>query len=54
MGGPYNKLSVRSSLLNYIVDRAYQNILKEGTRATDDKIIEALNHKPTLLLTGPE
>jgi hypothetical protein len=54
MGGPKHKLSVRSSFLNYVVDQVYQNIVREGTKATDDKIIAALNHKPTLLLTGPK
>jgi len=53
-GPPKNRRLVESSLLNFIVDRVFRAILKEGATAVDTKIIEALNYKETLLLKGPE
>jgi len=59
-GGPPNKglgrrsvMNVTSSLLNYIVDRIYNHILRHGVEVTDAKIIAALNYAQPLLLEAP-
>jgi len=54
-GGPPNKpaMEIRSSLLNFIVDRVFLALEKHGKKKVDAMIIQALNHRETLLLEGP-
>lgn len=54
-GPPSATMTIRSSLLNFIVDKVYQYILHHGLDLTDSLIIRALKHnEKLLLLEGPD